>query len=464
MSLTAVPGESDVESKQYVPFAPLPRASPAAFMSDSYDIPAQVDATLARLTGLYPKLIDLSLGRMHRLLGDLGNPHEKLPPVIHVAGTNGKGSTVAMMRAVLEAAGYRVHVYTSPHLVRFAERIRLAGSVIDENLLLQLLEHVETANAGKPITFFEVTTAVAFMAFAQIPADAVLLETGLGGRFDATNVVAKPSVTALASISMDHMQYLGDTLAKIAFEKAAIMKPGVPCVSVSQPDEAMAVIARTAEDVGAPLFAEGDTWTIARDGSGLLFTSDNNRWKAPLPSLPGRHQIGNTGLALAALDQAPFAIPAFALRLGMRTIEWPARAQRLKAGPLASALPGSWELWLDGGHNAGGGQAIATLAADEWTDAPLHLVCGMLATKVADDYLRPLAGQAASFTAVPIASSDAALPPPELAAAAARVGMKDVRVAPSVGEALQGISKSGRARVLVCGSLYLAGEVLKDNS
>ena len=425
----------------------------------------QVDATLARLTGLYPKLIDLSLGRMYRLLGDLGNPHEKLPPVIHVAGTNGKGSTAAIMRAVLESAGYKVHVYTSPHLVRFSERIRLVGDLIDEALLLALLEHVETANAGKPITFFEATTAVAFLAFARIPADVVLLETGLGGRFDATNVIAKPAVTALASISMDHMQYLGDTLALIAGEKAAIMKPGVPCVSVAQEPEAAAVIAEAAAAIGAPLKVQNAAWRVDEDHSGLIFAGENNRWKTPLPSLPGRHQIGNAGLALAVLDQSPFAIPPFALRSGMRHVEWPARAQKLKKGPLIDMLPGGWDLWLDGGHNAGGGAAIAALAHDQWSDVPLHLICGMLATKVADDYLRPLAARAASITTVPIPSSHAALPPADLAEAAKRAGFENITVAENIGAALKAITaqSAGRARVLICGSLYLAGEVLKDN-
>jgi len=426
----------------------------------------QVDAALARLTGLYPKLIDLSLGRMQRLLGDLGDPQLRLPPVIHIAGTNGKGSTVAMMRAVLEAAGYRVHVYTSPHLVRFAERIRLVGKVIDEALLLALLEHVENANGGKPITFFEVTTAVAMLAFAQIPADVVLLETGLGGRFDATNVIPHPAVTALSSISMDHMQYLGDTLALIAGEKAAIMKPGVPCVSVAQSPEAAAVIAAAAAAIGTTVKIQNVDWTIEDDGAGLLFKGQHNTWKVPTPSLLGRHQIENAGLALAALDQSPFAIPPFALRGGLRKIAWPARAQRLKHGPLLKRLPGSWELWLDGGHNAGGGAAIAALAAEHWADVPLHLVCGMLATKAAEDYLRPLVARAASFTAVPITSSEAALPPTTLAAAARNVGFEHVHTAGTVIDALEGMTMEtrDRARVLICGSLYLAGEVLKDNS
>jgi dihydrofolate synthase/folylpolyglutamate synthase len=426
----------------------------------------QVDAALARLSGYFPKLIDLSLERMHRLLADLGNPQLRLAPVIHVAGTNGKGSTVAFMRAVLEAAGYRVHVYTSPHLVRFAERIRLAGSLIDEGLLLQLLDHVEAANAGKPITFFEVTTAVAFVAFAQVPADVVLLETGLGGRYDATNVIAKPAVTALSSISMDHMQYLGATLAAIAGEKAAIMKPGVPSVSVAQSPEAAAAIAQAAQAIGAPLKLQNRGWSIAERHDGLSFQGEHVAWKLPFPSLPGQHQYENAGLALAALEQSGFPIPPFAARSGLRNVEWPARAQHLKHGPLVQALPSAWELWLDGGHNAGAGAVVASLAARQWSDAPLHLICGMLTTKAANDYLRPLARIAASFTAVPIASSDLGFTPDDLAAAARSVGMNSVSIAANATAALAGIlarEPARRARVLICGSLYLAGEVLKDN-
>jgi dihydrofolate synthase/folylpolyglutamate synthase len=424
---------------------------------------AAVDAALLRLTGLYPKLIDLSLERMRRLLADLGHPEDRLPPVIHVAGTNGKGSTVAMMRAVLEAAGYKVHVYTSPHLVRFAERIRLSGSLIDENLLLQLLEHVEIANGGKPITFFEVTTAVAFLAFSQIPADVVLLETGLGGRFDATNVIAKPRVTALSSISMDHMQYLGYTLTLIAGEKAAIMKPGVPCVSVTQRREAADVILAAAAEIGAPLKIQNTAWEISeRRSGGLTFAGENNTWDLPPPSLPGRHQYDNAGLALAALDQSGIAIPTFAVRAGMRKVEWPARAQRLARGPLVDMLPFGWELWLDGGHNAGAGMVIAALAAETWNDAPLHLVCGMLSTKAAEDYLRPLARMTASFTAIPIAGNDLAFSPTDLAAAASAAGMTEVGMAENAGQALAQLS-GARSRILICGSLYLAGEILKDN-
>ena len=433
-------------------------------MSDlSSSAEAAVDAALARLTGLYPKIIDLSLGRMEALLEKLGHPERKLPPVIHVAGTNGKGSTVAYMRAIAEAAGLKVHAITSPHLVRFAERIRLAGSLIDENLLLQLLEHVETANAGKPITFFEVTTAVAFLSFSQVPADVVLLETGLGGRFDATNVIARPRVTALSSISMDHMQYLGPTLTLIAGEKAAIMKPGVPCVSVAQRREAALVIAAAAEATGAPLKLQNHEWTISEKRSGgLAFSGENNQWDLPPPSLPGRHQYDNAGLALAALDQSGLAIPPFAVRAGMRKIEWPARAQRLARGPLVDMLPFGWELWLDGGHNAGAGMVIAALAAENWNDAPLHLVCGMLSTKAAEDYLRPLSRMTASFTAIPIPGTDLAFTPSDLAAAASAAGMTEVGMADDAAQALAHLS-GARSRILICGSLYLAGEILKTN-
>ena len=425
----------------------------------------QVDAALARLTLLFPKLIDLSLDRMHRLLADLGHPEQRLPPVIHVAGTNGKGSTVATMRAVLEASGYKVHVYTSPHLVRFAERIRLVGDLIDEALLLSLLEHVEEANAGKPITFFEVTTAVAFLAFARIPADITLLEVGLGGRFDATNVVAHPKVTVLTSISMDHMQYLGDTLAAIAGEKAAIMKPGVPCVSVAQKPEALAVIEQYARAVGSRLLLQDRDWRVStlREGS-LSFEGETARWSTPAPSLPGRHQFDNAGLAFAALEQTGLPIPAFGLRSGMRNIDWPARAQRLSEGPLVGLLPVGWELWLDGGHNEGAGRVIAALAAEQWSDAPLHIVCGMLSTKAAVDFLRHLFPHAASFTAVPIAN-DMAYTPDELAAAARAADFDAPAISDTPGAALRAIIATGkpRSRILICGSLYLAGEILRDN-
>ncbi|MDX2221991.1 MAG: folylpolyglutamate synthase/dihydrofolate synthase family protein [Rhodospirillaceae bacterium] len=439
------------------------------------DNPA-VTAALARMTALYPKLIDLSLDRMRRLLADLGDPHRRLPPVIHVAGTNGKGSTVATMRAVLEASGHTVHVYTSPHLVRFAERIRLSGSLIGEDLLLELLNHVEAANAGRPITFFEVTTALAFLAFAQIRADAVLLETGMGGTYDATNVIERPLVTVLTAISMDHMQFLGDTIAKIAQEKANIMKHGAACVSVAQHPHATDVIIATAERLGVAVKWQNDAWSITPDGrGGLVFEGEprdgrRSLWKMPTPNLPGRHQHQNVGAALAALEQASFvsglAVPGFALRAGLRAIDWPARGQKLRRGPLVDAAPFPWEVWLDGGHNAGGGAVLADLAAESWADRPLHLVAGMLTTKPAEDFLKPLAARAASFTAVPIPDHAAAYAPEDLARAATGAGLKRVGVAPeplAAVSAIRAAQAESPARIMICGSLYLAGDVLKTN-
>ncbi|TAL01880.1 MAG: bifunctional folylpolyglutamate synthase/dihydrofolate synthase [Rhodospirillaceae bacterium] len=430
--------------------------------------PPPVDAVLERMTRLHPKLIDLSLDRVRRLLADLGNPQDKLPPVIHVAGTNGKGSTIATMRAVLEAGGYKVHAYTSPHLVRFTERIRLVGSLIDEDLLIALLEHIEEVNAGRPITFFEITTVAAFLAFARIPADVTLLETGMGGRLDATNVVVKPLVTVLTSISMDHTQFLGDTVAAIAAEKAAIMKPGVPCVSVAQHPDAAAVIDAAATRIGAMMKWQGRNWRMEPAGGAgkYLFTGEHASWTVPRPSLPGRHQIENAGAALAALDQSGIAIPDFALRQGLKNVVWPARAQRLTKGPLAQTLPNAWELWLDGGHNAGGGQVLAHLAADQWADAPLHLVCGMLSTKAAEDFLHPLAHHATSLTTIEIPGSAISYSAAELAMAAANAGFASVRRAASVQQAVAAIVMDYPktfARVLICGALYLAGEVLKEN-
>jgi dihydrofolate synthase/folylpolyglutamate synthase len=425
----------------------------------------EVQQALERFTALYPKLIDLSLDRMHRLLADLGDPHLRLPPVIHVAGTNGKGSTIAAMRAVLEASGLKVHVYTSPHLVRFAERIRLVGSLIDEGLLAELLRHVEEVNAGKPITFFEVTTAIAFLAFSRIPADAVLLETGLGGTFDASNVIAKPLATVITSISMDHMQYLGDTLTKIAQEKANIMKSGVPCISVTQEPEVIAVLEATAQRMGAALKLQDRDWSIRPERSGLLFTGERETWRTTEPNLLGRHQHQNIGAALAALEQAGFAIPAFALRSGMRNIYWPARAQKLTEGPIVATLSWACEAWLDGGHNEGGGRVLAELIDEYWADQPLHVIAGMLTTKAAEDFLQHLAPRAASFTAVPVPGHAAAYAPSDLTGAASRVNFPNAGTAETVLGAVERIKSiaTGRFRVLICGSLYLAGEVLKEN-
>ena len=417
------------------------------------------EAIIERLHGLHPKLIDLSLGRMRDCLAKLGHPERRLPPVIHVAGTNGKGSTCAFLRAIAEAAGLRVHVYTSPHLVRFHERIRLAGELVSEQALSDALEHVERVNGGEPITVFEITTAVAFHLFATVPADLLVLEVGLGGRFDATNVVDAPVATAITSISMDHMDFLGDTLAKIAFEKAGIIKPGVPCATGAQAPEALEVFTRVAAERGAKLLARGQAWDVARQpGGGLSWRDATRALDLPPPGLPGTHQADNAGIAIAALRAwNPSWLTEAAIAAGVAQAEWPGRMQRL-TGRLAAKLPPAWELWLDGGHNAGGGAAIAEHLATAFADRPAHLLVGMKGGKQSAEFLRPIVPHATTLWAVAEPGQHLAMPVEaivEASGGAARIGG-------TVEQALAAIPKDGPpARVLVCGSLYLAGEVLK---
>jgi dihydrofolate synthase/folylpolyglutamate synthase len=422
------------------------------------------DRVLQRLMALHPKKIDLSLGRIERLLAALGNPQDRLPPAVHVAGTNGKGSTVATLRACLEAAGYRVHAYTSPHLVRFHERIRLAGKLIDEDALLALLKECEEANRGAPITFFEITTAAAFLAFARMPADVVLLETGLGGRLDATNVLPGPGATAITPVSLDHQAFLGDTIAAIAGEKAGILKPGVPAIIGPQRDEAEAVIEARASEIGAPLFRNQREWHCEPRGDGMRY--EGARWQLdlPLPSLPGRHQIANAGIAIACLEQMPgFSLSPAAIAQGLRHIDWPARMQRLRHGPLVEMLPELWQLWLDGGHNPAAGEVIANVAKG-WHDRPLDLVVGMLNTKDASGFLQPLAPYARTLCAVTIPGEENPHPAAEIVKSARSVGIP-ARECESVNAALRDIvHQPGPARVLICGSLHFAGVVLADNS
>lgn len=427
--------------------------------------PAGSDAVLERLSRLHPKIIDLSLVRVERLLAALDHPERALPPVLHVAGTNGKGSVLAYLRAMFEAAGRRVHLYTSPHLVRFNERIRLAGTPIEEERLIELLEECERANGGDPITFFEITTAAAFLAFARMPADLLLLETGLGGRLDATNVVERPLATAITPVSFDHMQFLGDRLASIAGEKAGILKPGVSAAIGPQPTEAMAAIEARAAAVGAPLHRFGEGWSVEPGEGGLVFRGRSGRRRFPAPALPGRHQIDNAGIALACLEVMG---PAYALReeeiaAGLRTVDWPARLQRLTSGSLALMLPRGWELWLDGGHNEAAGAALA-LMAETWRDRPLHIVFAMLDTKEPRAFLRPLAPLVRSLVAVPIPGDHASLSAAEAAGHARAVGIPATE-ADGVAAALAAIPKwhPVPARILICGSLYLAGSVLAEN-
>lgn len=417
------------------------------------------DAILERMMRLHPKVIDLTLDRMHRLLADLGHPERSLPPVIHVAGTNGKGSTQAMIRAGLEAEGQRVHAYTSPHLVRFHERIRLAGTLIAEPALAALLDECEAVNAGRPITYFEITTAAAFLAFSRVPADALLLEVGLGGRFDATNVIAAPRLTVITPVSMDHEYYLGDTLAAIAGEKAGILKRRVPCVVAPQAGEALDVIEAAAARLGAPLWAAGQHWQAREERGRLIYMDENGLLDLPVPNLPGPHQIDNAGTALAALRL--LGRGEAACEAAVTRAEWPARMQRLRRGLLVDLAPQA-ELWLDGGHNPAGGEAVAATLA-RLGRRPTWLVCGMLNTKDVQGYLRPLAAQAAGLQAVAIPDAPATLPAEETAAAARAAGLP-AEVAPDVAGAVARIvAGCPQARILICGSLYLAGTVLRDN-
>ncbi|MEP2715216.1 folylpolyglutamate synthase/dihydrofolate synthase family protein [Pseudophaeobacter sp.] len=417
------------------------------------------DAILARMLALHPKIIDLTLDRVWRLLERLGNPQDNLPPVVHIAGTNGKGSTQAMIRAGLEGWGKSVHAYTSPHLARFHERIRLGGELISEAHLTEILDECYATNGADSITYFEITTVAGLLAFARSPADFTLLEVGLGGRLDATNVIARPEVTVITPISIDHEQFLGDTLAKIATEKAGIIKRGVPVIVGPQPDEAMEVIEATAARLGAPLVAYGQHWHVYEERGRLVFQDERGLLDLPLPALLGAHQVQNAGAALAVLRH--LGAGESACEAAMTQTQWPARMQRLKNGPLVD-LAGQAELWLDGGHNAAAGEALADLLA-ALPKRPTHLICGMLNTKDVTGYLAPLAREAASLTAVSIPDEVNTLPAAETQAAAKLVGLTATTAA-STSEALQAIlQQDPEARVLICGSLYLAGHILREN-
>ncbi|MBN2630268.1 MAG: bifunctional folylpolyglutamate synthase/dihydrofolate synthase, partial [Rhodobacteraceae bacterium] len=389
----------------------------------------------------------------------LGSPERKLPPVIHIAGTNGKGSTLAMIRAGLEASGASVHAYTSPHLARFHERIRVAGALISEPALSALLDECVQANGTESITFFEITTAAALLAFSRTPADFTLLEVGLGGRLDATNVIDLPRLTIITPVSIDHQQYLGETLTEIAGEKAGIIKRGMPVIIGPQAPEGLAVIEAKVARMGAPVLAYGQHWHVTEDRNRLIFQDESGLLDLPLPNLPGPHQVHNAGAAIAALralgrDQA-------ACEAAVTRAVWPARMQRLRRGPLVDLAP-DVELWLDGGHNPAGGQAIAATLA-RMPKRPTYLICGMLNTKDVTGYMRPLAPQVAGLQAVSIPNEKNTLPAEATRDAALAAGIGAVAAA-SVADALTGISATNpTARVLICGSLYLAGAVLREN-
>lgn len=416
------------------------------------------DAILDRMMSLHPKVIDLTLDRVWRLLKALDDPQEKLPPVIHIAGTNGKGSTQAMIRAGLEGMDKSVHAYTSPHLARFHERIRLAGDLISEAYLTEVLDECYAKNGGIDITYFEITTCAALLAFARTPADYTLLEVGLGGRLDATNVIT-PEVSVITPVSIDHEQFLGNTLAKIAAEKAGIIKRGVPCVVGPQEEEAMDVIEATAMRLGAPLLAYGQHWHVTTEPSRLIYQDERGLLDLPMPALLGAHQVMNAGAALAVLRH--LGADEAACEAAMVNAQWPARMQRLKSGPLVEAA-GDAELWLDGGHNAAAGIAIAELLKT-LPKRPTHLICGMLNTKDVSGYLSPLAAEVESLTAVSIPGEANTLPAEATALAARQVGM-NAQIAENVQQALSTIlATEPDSRVLICGSLYLAGVVLREN-
>lgn len=444
----------------------------AGLVDDKRVAMTQIDSIVARLTALHPKRIDLSLDRVQHLLGALGNPQSRLPPVIHVAGTNGKGSTIAFLRAILEAAGQRVHTYTSPHLVRFNERFRIGARgeshLVSDAELTAALEECERVNAGAPITVFEITTAAGLLMFARHPADLLLLEVGLGGRLDATNVIDSPLVSIITRISIDHTDFLGDSLEKIAAEKAGILKRGVPAVIGSQHREALAVIERQAGKLGVPLKIAGGDWTATEERGRLVYQDEAGLLDLPAPRLYGRHQFENAGLAIAALRAVrQFAIPAAAFEAGMTKAEWPARLHRLSQGRLVDLAPSGSELWLDGGHNPDGGRAIAAALADleERVSRPLVLIVGMLASKDCEGFLKNFTGLARRLIAVPVSGVEKALTSEAVADIARAIGISATS-RDNLAEAFDAVRKldlDPPPRILITGSLYLAGEVLRGN-
>jgi dihydrofolate synthase / folylpolyglutamate synthase len=430
-----------------------------------------LDALLARLFTLHRKTIELSLGRIERLLAALGSPEKRVAPVIHVAGTNGKGSTIAFMRAILEAAGKRVHVYTSPHLVRFHERIRLGaeggGRLVGDEALLAALTACEEANQGQPITFFEVTTAAAFKLFSEHPADYLLLETGLGGRFDATNVIQHPRATVITPLSIDHAEFLGATVDKIAYEKAGILKSGASAIISVQEDAALAVLESQAKRVGAPVFACGRDYDAWEERGRLSYQDECGLLDLPLPHLPGRHQHQNAATAIAALRTIEPGLSPAVYEAGLLRAEWPARLQNLAQGRVAALGPQGAEIWVDGGHNPDAGRALAQAMAEleERAPKPLIIVCGSLASKDTVQFLLPFKGLAQEVLAVPVNADQYAKPAAEVASAAQSAGLP-AAACQSVKSALSFLAARdwpSAPRILITGSLYLAGEVLALN-
>jgi dihydrofolate synthase/folylpolyglutamate synthase len=453
-----------------------------------------IDSILDRLMALHPKRIDLSLGRVERLLAALDHPEKKLPPVIHVAGTNGKGSTVAFLRTIMEAAGLSVHTYTSPHLVRFNERFRLGaqprsdmsdfdlsdvpnsghsgfggeGMLVSDEELAAAMEDCERANDGAPITVFEITTAAGLLLFSRHAADALVLEVGLGGRLDATNVIDAPVASVITRVSIDHTDYLGPTLAGIAAEKAGIIKRNVPAIIAAQHRDALQVIERQAARMNAPLRIAGEDFTATEERGRLVYQDDNGLLDLPPPRLYGRHQYENAGLAIATLRALErFRIPQAAYETGIAKADWPARMNRLTQGALVDLAPAGSEVWLDGGHNPDGGRAIAATFADleERVSRPLVMIVGMLTSKDCEGFLRNFTGLARRLIAVPVPGVEKSMTAEALAECARGVGLSATS-RDSVAEALEAVRKldlDPPPRVLITGSLYLAGDVLRQN-
>ena len=429
-----------------------------------------IDRILERLLRLHPKLIDLSLSRLKKLLGRLGNPEENLPPIIHVAGTNGKGSTVATLAAIYRSAGYRVHIYTSPHLVSFTERIVVSGSEISKNYLEELLIECENANNGENITFFEITTAAGLLAFSRNPADLLLLEVGLGGRFDATNVIEKPMLSVITPVSMDHQEFLGNTINEIAFEKAGILKPSVPAIIGPQTNEALNVIKRRALELGSSAYIFGEDWNISPANNQLMFKIGSKSSIVPRPNLLGNHQIQNAGCALASVKllNGQFPVSQQEIDMGLVSINWPARLQKLKEGNLIENLLEDVEIWIDGGHNQDAAKAIASTLKDWRTASPeisIHIVFGALNNRRPQNFLHYFTNVIDTIRAVDIPGETNALSTSEIETAALECGLT-VYPAKGISPAITDIisNSSGKRRILICGSLYLAGAVLRENN
>ncbi|HJW41209.1 MAG TPA: folylpolyglutamate synthase/dihydrofolate synthase family protein [Rhizomicrobium sp.] len=429
-------------------------------------------AVLERLLKLHPKKIDLALDRILRLLHDLGDPQKKMPPTIHVAGTNGKGSVCAFSRAMLEAQGLKVHMHTSPHLVRFHERIRIAGQLISEDELVATLEECERVNAGKPITYFEITDAAMFLAFSRHPADALVLEVGLGGKFDATNVIDKPAMTVIQPVDLDHQDFFGSDIRNIAAEKAGIIKPGVPLIVGPQDDAPREVILARADRLSAPAYVFGQDFSAHQEHGRMVYQDEHGLLDLPLPKLIGRHQIENASVAIAALRHANRGWGTDqAIETGLYTVDWPARLQRLTRGPLVDLAPKGAEIWLDGGHNPHCAAAVSRAIADleEKAERPLYLICGMLRTKDAVGYLSAYRGLARHVVTVNIHGEAASLGAGALYDMARQAGL-DAQPAEDLEDAMLQLQAWSRAhpkepppRILICGSLYLAGQVLAEN-